>query len=628
MKIPQLLFRSGSFDLGAVNEAERTVTLSLSSEEPYERSFGMEILDHSPAGCDLARMHAGAPLLWSHDRTKHLGTITSAKLENGKLIVTAKIGENADAEDRWKDIKSGVLRNASVGYELTSMKKEGKTSDGTQIFRCGWRPFEGSLLTIPADCSVGVGRADNAIDLQKEIDVEGEKGETQATRKKNMAENAPATEPAKTTIDLVAERAKWETEGLARHKQFEEYCDTIATKRGIDVRPLAKEYLTGEKRGKSFDDFCREVFVGEFKAVPVNTNGTIPGVTQKEVKRFSVLKAIRDMATNGRLDGHERDMCEAAQKEMRIDLTQKGEFVIPVEITRQGQIDRFEAMVMARAMQSASIFAEGGATVANEMQGLIEFLRNRTVLGRLGITMLGGLQGDLVFPVQTGGATAYWVSETGALTDSAATFGNKTMTPHRVGATIPLTTQILAQSSISMEAWARNELDTVVNLKVDAAGLQGSGSAGEPLGVANTVGINATVTFAGAAAWADCVEFETGIAVDNADIGTMKFALSSATVGKWKTILRDSVAGAAYLIQDNGNINGYGYERTNQITGNIAFFGVWAQLLQGRWAGRTLIVDPYALKKSGQIEVTVNEMVDFLVRQPLAFNVSTDSAAA
>jgi HK97 family phage major capsid protein len=264
--------------------------------------------------------------------------------------------------------------------------------------------------------------------------------------------------------------------------------------------------------------------------------------------------------------------------------------------------------------------------VQNQYGPMIEILNNATVLGKLGITTMNGVVGDLILPQQTGGATAYWVSETGALTDSQATFAQKAMVPHRSGATIPFTTQFLAQSSISAEAFLRGELMTRLALLQDLAGLEGTGNAGQPLGLKNTPGINNTVTFGGAATWDDVVEFETGIAVDNADIGSMGFALSAATVGKWKTILRSATAGAVYLI-DKGDLNGYGYERTNQITGNIAYFGVWAQLLLARWAGMEFIVDPYALKKSGQIEITVNQLCDYLVRQPLAFNVSTDSAA-
>ena len=144
-------------------------------------------------------------------------------------------------------------------------------------------------------------------------------------------------------------------------------------------------------------------------------------------------------------------------------------------------------------------------------------------------------------------------------------------------------------------------------------------------------GINATVTYSGAAEWGDIVEHETGIAVDNADIGSMAFIINAATRGKWKTALKVATyGGTGYLISDNGMANGYPVYVTNQTfaTASQSFFGCWSQLILASWAGLEVIVDPYALKKSGQVEITFNELCDMLVRQPLAFNVSTDTAAA
>jgi hypothetical protein len=123
------------------------------------------------------------------------------------------------------------------------------------------------------------------------------------------------------------------------------------------------------------------------------------------------------------------------------------------------------------------------------------------------------------------------------------------------------------------------------------------------------------------------VEFETGITADNADGNTMGFALSSATVGKWKTILKDAGSGSGYLIDPGMTANGYNVVRTNQITGDIAYFGDWRALTRGRWAGEEITVDTLTLATSGQIKMVMNRLVSFLVTQPLSFNVSTDSAA-
>ena len=90
--------------------------------------------------------------------------------------------------------------------------------------------------------------------------------------------------------------------------------------------------------------------------------------------------------------------------------------------------------------------------------------------------------------------------------------------------------------------------------------------------------------------------------------------------------LRRSIA---EIRPQGGLINGYPYFKSNQVnSAHQSFFGVWSQLIMASWSGLEVIVDPYALKKSGQVEITFNELVDQLVRQPLSFNVSTDTAAA
>ncbi len=67
---------------------------------------------------------------------------------------------------------------------------------------------------------------------------------------------------------------------------------------------------------------------------------------------------------------------------------------------------------------------------------------------------------------------------------------------------------------------------------------------------------------------------------------------------------------------------------SNNLPGNKSIFGVWSDFIAARWAGLDVVVDPYSLKKSEQIEVTMHQWVDCGIRHPVAFEVSTDTAAA
>lgn len=399
----------------------------------------------------------------------------------------------------------------------------------------------------------------------------------------------------------------------AREKQISEMYEIGDA---INDRELARKFI---KEGKTLDEFRAHVLTNVLKAKPVTTDSGLIGMGEKETKSYSLLRALHQLVTKGRLEGIEKEAHEAALKACGRDDV-KG-FLVPEDVSRSFGRRLIKA-------QNVTTATAGGFLVQTDMGPMIELLRNRPVVVDAGATTLNGLVGDVALPYQVSGCTAYWVSETGALTDSQSVFGQKKLTPHRLGATIPYSTQFLAQSSIDAEAFIRDDAVRVLALEVDRAALLGSGVGGEPLGIANTVGINATVTYNGAADWGDVIEHETGIAVDNADIGSMAFVLDAASVGKWKTAMKVATYGGTGYLIDGMTANGYPVYRTNQVSStHQSFFGNWAQLVIARWQGLEVIVDPYALKKSGQVEITFNELIDMIVRQPLAFNVSTDSAA-
>jgi HK97 family phage major capsid protein len=626
IKVPQTLNRAATISNDGEGDAKQ-LRISISSDVPYlrydwwnDREY-YEVLDHSPSGFVDTRLRAGLPMLFNHDREFHLGRARKFSCDGKRICVEDIVwSESEAAQEKKRDMDAGVLVDTSVGYSILDEGTCIGEKDGIPVYRFKWEPHEYSLVTIPADVSVGAGRERQKPDGEPiPITIKNSFDNSLAMREKRTTSTNDMPEEIKTEanhepkIDIVKERNEAASAERKRVKDIREYVANFKVDHmKADVESLANKAI---ESGESVESFEKSVIANWRSAASAGGSSSI-GMSNKEAQSFSVLRAINQLATKGRLEGLEREASDAACKQYGRSIDGLG-FIVPDDVTLRS---------LTRA-QTASVATAGGFTVATELGGLIEYLRNKTVLGQLGITMLNGLTGDVSLPVQSSGATAYWVSETGALTDSSVTFGQKKLSPHRLGATIPLSTQLIAQSSISAEAWARNELQTVLALARDLAGLEGTGVNGQPLGVKNTTGINTTVTFGGAATWADVVEFETGIATDNADIGTMGFALSAATVGKWKTILKDSVAGAGYLLSDDMTANGYPAKRTGQITGSIAFFGVWSQLIHAMWAGQEIIVDPYALKKSGQVEVTINELCDFLVRQPLAFNVSTDSAA-
>ena len=154
----EMKMRGMSFDAKVVDEETRTVRIAVSSEEPVERSFGTEILDHDEKSIDLAFARSGRmPLLLDHDPRQQIGVVENVSLDGStrRLRATVRFGKNGLAKEVFDDVVDGIRSNISVGYQVNKMAKEGMDSYRVK----SWLPMEVSVVSIPADRTVGVGRS-------------------------------------------------------------------------------------------------------------------------------------------------------------------------------------------------------------------------------------------------------------------------------------------------------------------------------------------------------------------------------------------------------------------------------------------------------------------------------------
>ena len=151
-----------------VDENSRLVRLSFSSEEPVTRaSFfsdpWIEVLGHANDEVDFERLNSSAPLLYNHDRTERdnrIGVVERAWLENGRGYAEVRLSKRAEVEGIWQDVRDGILRNVSVSYRINERTLETEHKDKPDQYRVvSWTPMEISLVDIPADASVGIGRS-------------------------------------------------------------------------------------------------------------------------------------------------------------------------------------------------------------------------------------------------------------------------------------------------------------------------------------------------------------------------------------------------------------------------------------------------------------------------------------
>lgn len=579
-------YRAMGMEKGPIDEESRRVRMAISSEEPVDRSFGQEVLEHSEDAIDLSFLNSGrAPLLLDHDPERQIGVIESAELDSSarRLRATVRFGRNGLAKEAFDDVTDGIRANISVGYAIKKMERDAR--DGNKYIAKSWRPVEASLVSIPADVTVGVGRSSEPspepviktdfkeIPMSESIDVAAVEAEARKAAQKNAAQ----------IIELGAKHSRSD---LAQK----------AISEGLSIE---------EFRGTLLDE------VGSTRALETQEIG----LTKKEAGRFSLVRAINALA-----NPTDRRAQEAAAFEFECSRAAADEYgktaqgiMLPADVLRNWTRDLNSA-------DESELFTD-------DFRGgdFIDVLRNASSVMQAGARMLGGLSGDVKIPKKTSAAAAGWIaSEGGASSESEMVVGQISMSPKTLGAHTDVTRQLLIQSSMDVEAMMREDLAAAIATAIDLAGLEGTGSSGQPTGILNTSGVNTVTAFAAAnPTFAEVVTLETAVAEDNALTGNLAYILPASMYGALKTTEKASGT-AQFVVEPGGTINGYRGIVSNQATAGNIYFGNFADLLIGMFGGLDIIVDPYTNSTSGTVRVVALQSVDVAVRHAVSFAFGND----
>jgi len=559
--------------------------MGVSSEEPVERSFGKEVLSHKAEDINMSFIQSKtAPLLLDHDMTKQIGVIEEFRLDEEAKRTTAlvRFGKSDLAREVFQDVVDGIRLNVSLGYRIDKMERVEK--DDETYYRAAFTPMEVSMVSIPADQSrlVGVGRSQSkqTISHKEEKEME-EKNEINLDEVKSQAfveAQADFKRNSKEIIDLAK-----------RHNKAD--LGNQAIQDGLSVE---------EFRGMLLENISNDK--------PLETPSEI-GLDKQEIRRFSILRAIRAMAnpTDRKLQeeaAFEFECSEAAGK--IYGKTAQGVLLPPEVLANWGQRDM-------NASDDSNLIGQDFRA-----GDFIDVLRNNSAVMPLA-TMLNGLSGDVKIPKKTAASAAAFISsEGGAAGESEMTIGSVTMSPKTLGAFTDVTRQLMIQSSLDVENLIRNDLAAAMAIAIDDAALEGSGSSGNPTGITNTTGIN-TVSLSSAAAptFAEIVSMESSLSVDNALLGDLSYIVHPTNAGTLKTT--EKASNTAQFVLTNGEMNGYPVVVSPQITANNYVFGNFNDLLVGMFGGLDLVVDPFTNSTSGTVRVVALQSVDVAVRHAVSF---------
>lgn len=308
-------------------------------------------------------------------------------------------------------------------------------------------------------------------------------------------------------------------------------------------------------------------------------------------KRFSLLKAIREVANNQQLDAASQAVINAGAEEMRkAGQSFGGQIQLPTEL-RDDPVHY-------------TVEADGEHVVVTDYLNILEPLKAKNVLVSAGANYLTGLVGNIQIPSMTA-ENVYWEGEITDAKNGAGEFDHINMAPRRLSAYIDISKQFLAQDSLGAENLIRTQLVEAINDKLEATILSDAAANGTvPAGIFN--GITPTdITD-----YASVCDFEAKLDENNF-VGDFKYVINP----KAKAYLRSAIKGtnATGMIMENDAIDGTAAETTTHMATDNLAYGDWSNLYIGQWGGIDLTVDNYTQATKGCVRLVINAFFDYKV---------------
>lgn len=607
------------FSIGEVDTEARTVSLSFSSESEVKRYGYIEVLEHSANAVDLSRLNDSGAFLYNHNRNDYLGVIEpgSAKIESDrKGRCLARFARNDFADSKFRDVQDGILTKSSVTYRVIEYREEHKNGKD-YVYVTKWQPLEVSIVTIPADASVGVGRSESPITQTQspKMDEEEKNSAPDGGSPAGVAERSEGNNKP-TGGQRSPEASKPRETGERAYREEVSQIMKMGSKfkmKDVAERAIADGMSFDEFKGKALDEF-------EKRTSAIKAGSENIGMSDTEARSFSFLRLLAHQSKPESRVLRERaameiEACQAAAEKVKHRENDKGGLMIPLDVLRT-------PLVQSRASDVVSIKAgagyggTGGNLVANTLltSSFVELLRDRTVFLQLARSM-GGLIGNIDIPKQLSGPSGYWIGEDEDALQDDITFGQLTMQPHTVATYGEITRRMLMQSSMDVEALFRMEIINGLANTINTAGFYGTGLNNQPLGILNAAGINSVDFTDDQPTFKELVEMETAVANGNAAIDSCAYVANSEFRGHAKTTLK--FAGVGGTIWESGNtVNGSRTEITNSINDGDVFYGDFFEALFGMWGGLDMTVDPFTHSTKGRVRIVAMQDVDILVRRP------------
>ncbi len=649
---------------GVINEVQNDqyeFEIAFSSEQPYQRRFWDEqnqemvvldeILVHTPEAVDLSRLNNNAPLLFNHNFDNHIGVVCNARIDADNVgRATVRFSKHGTlANDIRNKVIEGTMEKISVGYDI---KEYHIDYDKSQLIVSKWIPHEISWVTVPADDSVGLNRSLNTItvnleakrDMTKEQEPaqveetpveENKEPKVEETQERQVEENKEdenledgkdakhpeSVDDASSTV-RETEEVKEEREAAPVKEEKTEKVAERSEEDELEIREIARELNINEddeefKRALANKEITPEAFRTKAlnKIATAQRNNEQQIKDSKMEKTFDLNNVIRSLVDGAALGANEAEYSAMAAGAAM----QRG------RAARGGSV-----FVPAAALRAA---ADGNTkttltAVTDEKlltESYIEMLLPASCLGRLGVTVLSGLNSPIAVPKMTASSVEAFgfVDENGSAPESKATFENVKMAPKTFAGGNPISRQSL-KTVPNIATLITDHINKAVRIKLEQLILSDKDNTRGPKGLVKQLVDGGRVTKKAAFSYKDFLKEIAALTDAGVPAQSIKFAMSGATAAELESTLKDN--GVSGYIIENGKLAGYDVVTSGVIPADHIVLGDFSGIMIGEWGGLELDMDDTTYRAQSAIVPRIWVDLDFTVVQPEALKVLHISA--
>lgn len=677
-----------AFNIRKIGEnAEGVVRIAISSEEPYLRYYmggyekAYEVLGHKAEEIDMTYFKQGAPLAVEHDLRDQVGVLENVKLDNdGVLRADIRFSKSQRGREIEQDVKDGIRTRVSVGYEVLKMEEVGEAEDGTPIVRAtNWRPYEASIVAVPADITVGVGKTLNSngaarmeLDKQsvaklqevlKQLDEDAVADVTEevVAAAEALMEAVAADVPVEVEIEAedktehydMEDKAEMEEDEMkAEHEDMEEKAD--------DLSDLAETDEDGNVREEDMDEEVKQknhttkASQSRNKGVSMkNSNGSNGAKETAQLARIAAeygrgadlpswieegrsVSSVMDEILDSRSNAHKAvNTGLSAREQKEMSFTRSIEGLLSGDNTLVNEMGRDVAHAHGISTKANALYiplnapvfrstrvntfgaAPGSSLTANQYLTLEEALREQSIIGQLGV-QVQEVSNLLVMP-RLDGITANWYGEEDTVAETSSSISTITWSPKTMAVDVPYTRQLKAlNGTYDVEDIVRQDILGAILEGTETAIFAGSGS-NQPQGLEFDSNIPSIAASTGSITYESFVQLSR-TQRENKGAASNHYYVVTPGLYEQGTVTPRFAGVAGPGIIHEGMINGVPVLQSNFVTATSgahkALFGNFNKVLVAHFGVMEIAINPYVQAANRRVVLEGTMFMDSHARQP------------